>query len=225
MYLSLKYDTVIGKIKEYSDNLKNTRYNFDEKILANIIPKHKQDYLDSNLEYVYYISTLINSFYSTRMGNDRLFIVAKYISEHKNIDSLEKITQLIEEANNTPFKIKNKKNEIKYFKANSFLSKYYAIHNRILFNNNKYSKYAILDSTVKKCIKEIIDNLNNKNSNYSKEFQTKFKQYKKKDIDDYTKLNEMLTIICNEINKSRTSNNREMITFTHLDRYFWGRYK
>ena len=41
MYLSLKYDTVIDKIKIYSDNLKNTRYNFDEKILANIIPKHK----------------------------------------------------------------------------------------------------------------------------------------------------------------------------------------
>ena len=159
MCLSLKYNNVIKKIKKYSNNLKDTRYNLDEKILENIIPKHKQDYLDSNLEYVYYISTLINSFYSTRMGNDRLFIVAKYISEHKNIDSLEKITQLIEEANNKPFKIKNKKNkknekneknEIKYFKANSFLSKYYAIHNRILFNNNKYSEYAILDSNVKK---------------------------------------------------------------------------
>ena len=31
--------------------------------------------------------------------------------------------------------------------------------------------------------------------------------------------------VCKEINKSRTSNKEKMITFTHLDRYFWGRYK
>ena len=40
MCLSLKYNNVIKKIKKYSNNLKDTRYNLDEKILENIIDFH-----------------------------------------------------------------------------------------------------------------------------------------------------------------------------------------
>ena len=60
------YELVIKKLK----NIKSKeRYNVEQDILKKYINKEK--YLSSEFEYVYMISTLINSFYSTRMGADR----------------------------------------------------------------------------------------------------------------------------------------------------------
>lgn len=67
------YELVIKKLK----NIKSKeRYNIEQDILKKYINKEK--YLSSEFKYVYMISTLINSFYSTRMGADRLYAVIYY---------------------------------------------------------------------------------------------------------------------------------------------------
>lgn len=222
--IDLTYKNVCEKIKEVEKNIAKTRYALDESILKNIIPKHKEDYLKSDLEYVYFVSTLINSFYSTRMGNDRLYIVAEYISQYRNIRKLDQIIKIINEKNINKFQLKNVDKEIKKpksFKAYSFLSKYYAIHNRMLKHNGDYSEFPIFDGRVEKCLKQIIHNVKeNKNTNYSKKFVDKMKVFYIKDIYNYEKLYNMLNLIVEEINITKPQK-AIPLNLTNIDRYFW----
>lgn len=225
MDIRLNYKEVLDVKENYKKNIKSTRYHYDEKILKEIITQHKEDYLNANLEYVYFISTLINSFYSTRMGNDRLFIVAEFISKYKGITTKDKVIEIIEDATQKPFEYKrtdsNTKEEIKKtFKASSFLSKYYAIHNRFLFHDGKYSEYVILDSAVEKCIKNIMDCAKGNHSKYSQTFCKNIEKYKKKDLKNYKYLDEIINIICEEINREKDGIYK--VTLTDIDNYFWG---
>lgn len=221
----LDYNDVCKALQKIKENLENTRYKYDEIILQKCIDEEK--YLKSDFEYVYYISTLINSFYSTRMGNDRLYEVAKFISEKQNIDTLEKVIGIINEAQDTGFKYtKKEKKDGKiitkeiHFRALSFLTKYYAIHNRMICHEGEYSDLVILDSNVETNIKNIIDVVKKDNPpKYSKEFKNKMKTFFKKDIKDYRKLYEILTAILNEIN--RTKDSQKELNYTDLDKYFW----
>lgn len=221
MYISLNYKDVKAK-EEYKKSIEeNPRYSLDENILKKIITENKENHLNADLEYVYFISTLINSFYSTRMGNDRLHIVAKIISEKKGVTD-KNVINIIEEINKKPFEYKkgnNDKNN-KTFRAASFLSKYYAIHNRFLFHDGEYSDFAILDSAVEKCIKNIIDCAKENNPKYSQDFCKKLQKYKKKDIKNYEVLNKILKDIKDEINRAKDEDYE--ITLTDIDNYFWG---
>lgn len=222
-YVNLQYSIVKKKINDHRKNLKRTRYILDEKLLADIIKNHLSDYKESKLEYVYFISTLINSFYSTRMGGDRLYEVAKYISKYKNVQNIKSVIKIINKASQEKFLIKyaNIDKESKKFKAYSFLSKYYAIHNRIIYHNGEFSEFPICDNRVEKQLKRIIHSVKNDNKKYySDVFVEKMKHFKIQDIKSYDKLYNMLCIIAEEINHTKRKN-QVPANLTTVDKYFW----
>ncbi|MBO4746073.1 MAG: hypothetical protein J5613_03325 [Alphaproteobacteria bacterium] len=64
------------------DVQKPTRYYVDEQILEDLVPKFIKQ--DSSFKDIYTIVTLINSFYSTRMGPDDCFARANLLFENHN---------------------------------------------------------------------------------------------------------------------------------------------
>jgi len=219
-FVNLQYCIVKKKINNHRKRLKRTRYNLDEKLLVDIIKNHISDYKKSKLEYVYYISTLINSFYSTRMGCDRLYEVAKYISKYKNVQNIKSVIQIIDKASEEKFFVKYADKESKKFGAYSFLSKYYAIHNRILFNNGNFSDFPICDNRVEKQLKIILHSVKNNNKHYTKDFIEEMKVFKIKDIKSYSKLYKMLCFIKEEINRTKPKK-QPNASLTTVDNYFW----
>lgn len=198
----ITYKLIIEKLK----NIKSKeRYYTEQDILKKYMNKEK--YLSSEFEYVYMISTLINSFYSTRMGADRLYAVAEYISKNTNINNLDKVITVINNArDNLQYKNNN-------FGAYSFLTKYYSVHDRYLSNTNS-SNYPIFDSAVEKCFKNIIEN----KKQYSTKFQDYLNKFHKKDLRDYRKFNELIENFLAEINSNVSE---KSLTKTELDKYFW----
>lgn len=196
------YELIIEKLK----NIKSKeRYYTEQDILKKYLNKEK--YLSSEFEYVYMISTLINSFYSTRMGADRLYAVAEYISKNTNINNLDKVINVINCAkDNLHYKNKN-------FGAYSFLTKYYSVHDRYLNNTNSFN-YPIFDSAIEKCLKNIIEN----KKQYSTKFQDYLNKFHKKDLKDYKKFNEVIENFLAEINSNVSE---KSLTKTELDKYFW----
>lgn len=198
----ITYKLVIEKLKNIESK---ERYNTEQDILKKYMNKEK--YLYSEFEYVYMISTLINSFYSTRMGADRLYAVAEYISKNTNINNLDKVITVI---NNARGNLQYKNNN---FGAYSFLTKYYSVHDRYLSNTNS-SNYPIFDSAVEKCLKNIIEN----KKQYSTKFQDYLNKFHKKDLRDYRKFNELIENFLAEINSNASE---KSLTKTELDKYFW----
>ena len=63
--------------KWFEKDVKNTRYSTDETILKDRVPKYIHK--NSSFEDIYTVVTLINSFYSTRMGADDCFALSKIL--------------------------------------------------------------------------------------------------------------------------------------------------
>ena len=132
--------------------LNRKRYEIDESLLREHIKRlsanHKQ------LQVVYFKSTLINSFFSTRMGADLVFDTAQKICgieeslqqiiQKGPSENLEKLTSCFEQ-------LKNKGGNRNYYPF-SFFTKYLAIHSRIL-SKEDISKFPIYDRLVEKVIK------------------------------------------------------------------------
>lgn len=198
----ITYELIIEKLKNTKSK---ERYYTEQDILKKYMNKEK--YLSSEIEYVYMISTLINSFYSTRMGADRLYAVAEYISKNININNLDKVISVVNGAKgNLCYGDKN-------FGAYSFLTKYYSVHDRYL-NNTNSSNYPIFDSAVEKCLKNIIEN----KKQYSTKFQDYLNKFHKKDLRDYKKFNEVIENFLAEINSNVSE---KSLTKIELDKYFW----
>lgn len=157
IYLNKKF---CQKIKELYDGYMRVskRYSMDEDLLDRKITSNSH-----TKDEAYFKATLINSFYSTRMGADYVFAAANKIS-----DENELLTQIIDKGINeddedTWTKLdrfftkmpKEKINEEKGNKADnyhpySFFTKYLAIHRRILKQKHDLPIY---DSFVEKIIK------------------------------------------------------------------------
>lgn len=174
-----KKSTKIETSKEIS--CVDCRYAADEKLLEKYIKY--DNFRDKN--YIYLISTLINSFYSTRMGADRLYATAiefadhgKFIEQILNQNRPMNNTQLDRIQNTLCQKLKLRSTELKLrgegkeFKSYSFATKFLAIHSKYSSVGEKYvSLFPIYDGQVKTVITKFklhkIDTI--------KEFVTKFK--------------------------------------------------
>lgn len=129
--------------KEYMEVSK--RYATDEALLDRQITSNSH-----TKDEAYFKATLINSFYSTRMGADRVYAAAQKIESKKELiqkiieygiqDNLEEITKFLE-----------KEEEKKTYHPYSFFTKYLAIHRRLL--GEKKHDLPIYDSFVEKIIK------------------------------------------------------------------------
>ncbi len=212
-FITLNFKEIQNIIEKKRNNLFE-RYKLDEAILEKYV--NKDEYLKSDLDYVYFISTLINSFYSTRMGGHRIYAVSQFISNYNDITTLEQVINIISSSQKS--KIQIAKNGRK-FCPYSFLTKYYAIHNRII-NGCKYSEIPIYDNSVDKSLKVIIHYVkNNKNDKYSNEFVKGISKYFIKDIKNNKLFCEMIRLIRDEIDKSNYTN--QPVTYTNVDNYFW----
>lgn len=133
--------------------LKGTRYFIDETLLAQHINN------SHILHNAYFKATLINAFYSTRMGADLVYQAAKHIANNEKL-----ITQIIEKDHIDKEDLKDI-NEFCHQKLSrdrlderkedynpySFFTKYLAIHDRIV-HKKKESKLPIYDTLVEKVI-------------------------------------------------------------------------
>ena len=210
------------------------RYAADEKLLE----KHLKydNFRDKN--YIYLISTLINSFYSTRMGADRLYATAIEFSDHGKF--IEQILNQDRPLNNTQLdriqktlcqKLKLRKTEEKLrgegkeFTSYSFATKFLAIHSKYSSIGKKYvSLFPIYDGQVKTVIKKF--KLNNIHT--IEEFVHKFKSEDTKEwiafyqyctdnniktvcLEDYTQFYKLMSLL-------------SLVTeldFSQLDNLFW----
>ena len=151
-----------------------TRYSLDESLLTQHINN------SHDIENAYFKVTLINAFYSTRMGADLVYQAARHIEHNQN--SIKQIIQKnsIDEDDLNNINIfchkklsRDKLNENKEdYNPYSFFTKYLAIHDRIV-NKKEESKLPIYDTLVEKVIKssDLIDGKFNLR-NYSSLFKT-----------------------------------------------------
>lgn len=157
-----EFKTLLKLHKKYIKYRK--RYETDEDLLRKHIKEFLHEHTD--LSVVYFKSTLINSFFSTRMGADLVYNTAEKICKveidlQKIIEDgpenhLEELTSSFDKKNGP---------QIKNYHPFSFFTKYLAIHSKVLSTN---SKFPIYDHLVEKVIK---------NSDLYSEF-TKSKDYK-----------------------------------------------
>ncbi len=167
---------------------KGARYYNDEDCLR----KYCVNANHSDFEYVYFISTLINSFYSTRMGAEKVFEMAKYI--HQNSAMFNNIIQ----NNDTSCLNKIKKIGNKYYNY-TFITKYISIHSRYHSPDN-ISKFPIYDSRVQAVLA---------NYGFVKKTSNKYR--------DYSVFYKKMSEIKDEFIKQNISD----MNFTKLDNYFW----
>ena len=160
------YDEIEKALKD-KETYNNKRYEADKEMLEKYVDVEKimlEKYVDvekiklGNLEYIYFISTLINSCYSTRMGADRLFATAIWLSGNKNCIKIKDIlTKEALDNNDLDFingicnqKIEGVLGGVK-FHSHSFITKFLKIH-------DKYGKtrkiFPIYDGNVVAVIKE-----------------------------------------------------------------------
>lgn len=215
-------------------NNNDCRYIADGKLFQEYL-KH-DNFSDKN--YVYFISTLINSFYSTRMGADRLYATA--IKFSRNGQFIDQILKCERPLNNTLLnkikktlcnklhlrktetKLRGKGNE---FKSYSFATKFLAIHSKYSLIGGEYiSLFPIYDGQVDIVIKkyklnkiEILKKFIEKfNFSNSKEWLT-FNQYCKDNkiktihLDDYTQFYKLMNLL---------SSSTEL-NLSQIDRLFW----
>ena len=169
--LNIKTCNAILKMRQNLSKGHKNRYDYDEDLLK----KHLTPFLKKHdLSSAYFKATLINSFYSTRMGADTLFEVAKKIKANSNL-----IQHILRKRN-----IRGKENEInkfleeckikqgnRYIRPYSFLTKYIAIHDRLAHHNG--ARFPIYDQFISKYLSKI-KNFGDKELNIS---QKKLKTY------------------------------------------------
>lgn len=228
-------------IEEENDEIKqNTkinnndcRYIADGKLFQEYL-KH-DNFCDRN--YVYFISTLINSFYSTRMGADRLYATAMmFVENGKDIEKILKQEQplsneqldMIQNISNKKLCLRdteaNLRNGGRDFKSYSFTTKFLAIHSKYRKGGGYISLFPIYDGQVQLVIKkyklnkiEILKKFIEKfNFSNSKEWLT-FNQYCKDNkiktihLDDYIQFYKLMNIL--------SASTR--LNLSQIDRLFW----
>lgn len=140
----------------------DSRHVADDKILQKFIKNDDTVNKFRNKNYMYHISTLLNSFCSTRMGADRLFATAIKFSDHGKF--IEAILNKQKPMNDTELnriketlcqKLKLRKTEEKEesreFRSYSFATKFLAFHSEYL-SECKVSLFPIYDGQVKSVI-------------------------------------------------------------------------
>ena len=151
-------DIDFNSIKQlHKEYVEKKRYKIDENILTEQILNYGHEHHDEKI--VYFKATLINSFYSTRMGADRIYSAAikicnsdldfeKIIQEgpEKNLDKLSNFLDKV--AKGKEYQMDEKEPH-----PYSFFTKYLAIHNRILHGNTFKSQFPIYDNLVERVIK------------------------------------------------------------------------
>ena len=229
--LSLNIEKENDEIKQNTKISNNDcRYIADGKLFQEYLKY--DNFCDKN--YVYFISTLINSFYSTRMGADRLYATAiKFARNGQFIDQILKYEQPL---NNTMLykiqktlchKLRLRKTEGNgnKFRSYSFATKFLAIHSKYSLIGGEYiSLFPIYDGQVDIVIKkyklnkiEILKKFIEKfNFSNSKEWLT-FNQYCKDNniktihLDDYVQFYKLMNIL-----SSSTG-----LNLSQIDRLFW----
>lgn len=215
-------------------NNNDCRYIADGKVFQEYI--RYDSFNDKN--YVYFISTLINSFYSTRMGADRLYATAMMLAENgKNVEKLLKQEQPLSDeqldmVKNTlsqelclrDAELNLRGEESRSFRSYSFVTKFLAIHSKYRKNGEYISLFPIYDGQVKLVIKkyklnkiEILKKfVESFNFSTSKEWLS-FNQYCKDNniknihLDDYTQFYKLMNIL---------SSSTEL-NLSQIDRLFW----
>lgn len=173
------------------------RYALDEALLDRQITSNSH-----TKDEAYFKATLINSFYSTRMGADRVYSAAQKIESKKELiqkiidygiqNNLEAITKFFE-----------KEEEKETYHPYSFFTKYLAIHRRIL--KQKYD-LPIYDSFVEKIIKH-------SDLYHAKEFNKYLKENDcTKNFKHYNTLYRTIEYFANKLTKGN---------FTDLDHILW----
>ena len=122
--------------KWFEKDVKNTRYSTDEKILEEYVSKYIHE--NSSFEDIYTVVTLINSFYSTRMGADDCFALSKILHEnHAKIweainqtqqtqQNIKLVQGIIKQQKNTKQEEYTKQDEETKRVAFSFTTKYFS---------------------------------------------------------------------------------------------------
>ena len=118
--------------KWFEKDVKNTRYSTDEKILKEYVSKCIHE--NSSFENIYTVVTLINSFYSTRMGADDCFTLSKILycnhtEIYKAIQSRKPKPGLVQNIIERQQELKQQDEETKRV-AFSFTTKYFSILSR-----------------------------------------------------------------------------------------------
>lgn len=227
-----KKDTKTEKDKEIS--CIDCRYAADEKLLESYLKY--DNFRDKN--YIYFISTLINSLYSTRMGADRLYATAIKFADHGvfikqilNQDRPMNNTQLDRIHKTLCQKLRLRTTELKLcgvgkeFRSYSFATKFLAIHSKYSSVGGKYiSLFPIYDSQVKTVIAKFklhkIDTI--------KEFVTKFKFADTKEWQafyDYCIKNNIKTVCLENYTQfyklMRILSLAAKLNFSQIDNLFW----
>ncbi|HNY25487.1 MAG TPA: hypothetical protein PKJ33_03000 [Alphaproteobacteria bacterium] len=187
-----------NSVKKFNSAFKlEERYTEDEKILNDIVPKLIKP--DSSLSDIYQVVTLINSFYSTRMGADICYKMALVLHENnkkiidcvlnKNIDKAQEIIEIFRKKS-----IGRKKKELESDQFSgvnfSFLTKYFSIVSRYKFEKDNFPIYdgivaRVLTYNTKKSFTKYGENKDYKS--YTNEIGNlingKYLEYK--ELDDY----------------------------------------
>ena len=172
--LQKKLDYLIKEIEKSKNNnankktnknieCKSCRYDADDIILRKYIKNDITEIDFNDRDYVYHISTLINSFYSTRMGADRLYATAMKIANNgmfiNKIMCKEKVLSngeldLIQDRLCEKIKLRaTERGEAdREFRSYSFVTKFLSIHSLYTSKNN-ISSFPIYDGQVVTVIK------------------------------------------------------------------------
>lgn len=228
--LSLNIEKEYDEIKQNKKiNNNDCLYIADGKLFQEYI--RYDDFCDRN--YIYFISTLINSFYSTRMGADRLYATAMKFA--KNGKFIEQIIKQERPLNNTQLKninetlcqklsLRKTEGEGNQFKSYSFTTKFLAIHSKYRKGGGYISLFPIYDGQVQLVIKkyklnkiEILKKFIEKfNFSNSKEWLT-FNKYCKDNkiktihLDNYIQFYKLMNIL--------SASTR--LNLSQIDRLFW----
>ena len=173
------------------------RYNVDEGVLGNFVPE--QIHEKSTFEKIYIITTLINSFYSTRMGADDCWNRAELLTkEHA------RIWPAIHKANvKTVQYIINQQKKSKRPVGFSFTTKYFSILSRHIAGQDIYPIY---DSKVAKLLDYYFYVKNGRRG--SKHSVSKFNNTNVKDYESYYTMMAELVESCG-------------VSYKDLDNYLW----
>ena len=183
----------VERFNKLFESKMEARYKLDERVLCEQIKNLIK--ADSTLEDIYIVVTLINSFYSTRMGADLCYKYAKILQENHNDIWVCLNNRDGNEENDfdTVQAILDKcKKELPII-AFSFISKYFSILSRYLV---KEDRFPIYDNVVARMLcynnkdnyKKIHQSFNDKNYNDYANIVSKLcraEKIKYKAIDDY----------------------------------------
>ena len=182
--------------KWFGEYIKQTRYSTDEKILEEYVQKHIKSNPKPSFDDIYTFVTLINSFYSTRMGADDCWSLSKILHDNhaeiwnaitekrQDIDLVQKIIKQQQDSKRVAF---------------SFTTKYFSILSRFVVDKDIYPIY---DSVVANVLDYYFCK---KNENNKKHSVSGCNSTNKKDYITYVKIIDDLNIK----------------PYKHLDNYLW----